>query len=77
MKTKIDSVGRIGIPKKVRLLVHWENDTPLDIRVDTFTEEVILKKAEKNCICCGATESIFHLKNDIYLCSDCAKVKLK
>ena len=75
MKTKIDSLGRIGIPKKVRSLLHWDENMPLDILINIATGEITLKKAEKVCICCGGKEDLFLLKDEMYLCSSCAENK--
>ncbi|MBR3836729.1 MAG: AbrB/MazE/SpoVT family DNA-binding domain-containing protein [Clostridia bacterium] len=77
MKTKIDSAGRIGIPKKIRLLLHWEAGTHLDISINADTGEMILRKTEKSCICCGTKKNLFHLKDEVYLCSSCAEEKQK
>lgn len=73
MKTKIDYLGRIGIPKNIRSLLHWEEDAPLDIRIQKDTGELILKRSEKVCLCCGTKEDLFLLKDEIYLCTSCAQ----
>lgn len=73
MKTKIDSMGRVGIPKKIRTLLHWEDNIPLEIFADPSTGALVLKKSEAHCVCCGSKTDLVLLKCDIYLCSSCAK----
>ena len=75
METKIDNLGRVGVPKSVREALKWLGETNLDIRLNEETGELILKSVDKKCISCGATEDVVPLSETVFLCRNCAKVK--
>lgn len=67
MVRKIDSLGRIVLPKELRHTLVLPEETPIEIFVDGST--IILKKYEPGCIFCGTvTNKQFKDKN---VCDTC------
>ncbi len=72
-KKEIDGTGRIVIPKEIRTLLHWEGGDHILVRCDPETGEVILSKAETECMICKSKEKLIWIKDHMYLCENCAK----
>ncbi|MCL2033457.1 MAG: AbrB/MazE/SpoVT family DNA-binding domain-containing protein [Oscillospiraceae bacterium] len=71
---KIDELGRIVIPKELRLTLNIDERAPMEIFVKE--NQIILMKHEPSCIFCGSDEgnSEFKGKNICKSCiSDIAK----
>ncbi len=71
MIKKIDSLGRIGIPKGIREKMNLAPNTYLVIEAHPQTDEIILKIPKDRCLICGKTEGLIPLKSGRYLCKDC------
>ncbi|KGO13805.1 AbrB family transcriptional regulator [Clostridium botulinum] len=68
---KIDSLGRIVLPKELRKALNIkDNETPLEIY--TEGEEIILKKYEPACIFCGEASEVINFKGK-NICKICLK----
>lgn len=68
---KVDSLGRIVIPKELRnLLEVVEDKDSFEIFMDG--DKVVLQKYQPGCVICGGTEGVvsFRGKN---ICSDCLR----
>ncbi len=64
-------MGRIVLPKELRVTLNIKEKDPLEIYVDD-DGKIILKKYEPTCIFCGGMDGIirFHGYN---VCKDCRK----
>lgn len=67
---KVDNLGRVVIPKAVRLTLGIKEGDPLLVSLDK--DKIILSKQEKRCASCGTTKNLAYCEN-IVLCLDCAK----
>lgn len=67
---KLDSLGRIVIPKELRTVLSLEDREAVEI----FTEGdmIILKKYEPGCMMCGTMDNLKSLQGK-QLCSECLK----
>ena len=75
MEIKIDAVGRLDIPKKVRNLLHLQGGERLKLSVDEEKGVITLKKIENRCICCGTKENLISFGSDVFLCRRCMEEK--
>ena len=65
----IDDMGRIVIPKDIRILLEIEKDDKYEI--STEGDDIILRKYNQKCIFCGSEENVKDF-NGKGICSDCA-----
>lgn len=66
---KVDSLGRVVIPKELRNKLYIEDDKDcFEIFVDD--DAIILKKYQPSCCLCGSFEGIKNYKNK-YFCKSC------
>lgn len=65
---KVDSLGRIVIPKELRKVFNINIDDPLEIYVDG--ENIILKKYQPACIFCGEVSDVVNYKGK-KICKHC------
>lgn len=66
---KMDELGRIVIQKELRKNLNIDEGDPLEIYVNG--EEVILKKYQPGCNCCGIIEENSITVGQITLCKEC------
>jgi transcriptional pleiotropic regulator of transition state genes len=67
---KLDSLGRIVLPKELRDTMDIAEKDPLEIFVDG--NSIYLKKYEPVCIFCGGTSDVSEYKCE-NICSECIK----
>ena len=68
---KVDSLGRIVIPKELRTTMNIvEDETVLEISSDG--EEIILRKYVPGCHCCGRSDGLKEVMG-LKICQDCLK----
>lgn len=67
---KIDSLGRVVIPKEVRKVNGWGEDTPLEIYTDG--NKIVMGEYQPGCALCGAVEEGLQVSGKI-ICGRCAK----
>ena len=66
---KVDSLGRIVIPKELRTTMNIvEDETVLEISSDG--EEIILRKYVPGCHCCGRADGLKEVMG-LKICPDC------
>jgi len=71
---KIDSLGRMVIPKEIRKTMEIDEGTSMEIFVDEG--RIIFEKYEPGCIFCGEIEGVFEFKGKV-ICEGCLeKMKL-
>lgn len=73
---KVDSLGRIVLPKELRTTYEIEEGTPLEI----YTEgnKIILTSYINKCVFCDNEAENMITINDRYICKDClAKLQSK
>lgn len=66
---KVDELGRIVLPKELRVTLNINEKDPLEIFVDE-ENHIILKKYEPACIFCSGMKGIVHYKG-YNICRDC------
>ena len=66
---KVDELGRIVLPKELRVTLNINEKDPLEIFVDE-ENRIILKKYEPACIFCGGMNGIINFKG-YNICRDC------
>ncbi|NRT77896.1 AbrB/MazE/SpoVT family DNA-binding domain-containing protein [Clostridium beijerinckii] len=67
---KLDSLGRIVIPKEIRkVLGIYDGDSMEIIKVDN---EVVVRKYIKGCIFCGSDKDVIEF-NGAIICDECRK----
>ncbi len=67
---KVDALGRIVIPVKLRRALGLETNVPLEVLLND--DQIILKKYIPVCIFCGTDEKLVSYKSK-YVCEKCAK----
>lgn len=72
----IDRLGRVVLPREVRLAMDWAENTPVEIWVDTTDHAVVIKKHEPRCVICGSTGEARQY-NHKYVCLDCIHALLE
>jgi len=65
---KLDSLGRIVLPKELRRLQDMQENT--EIEIYTEGDYIVLKKIESTCVFCGSTETLLKYK-DKNICKAC------
>ena len=65
---KIDELGRIVIPKKIRTSLEIGTGEPMEIYAEE--DKIILKKHEERCVFCGALTDLVDFKGK-KLCKEC------
>ena len=65
---KIDELGRIVIPKKIRTSLEIKTDDPMEIYVEE--NKIILKKKEERCVFCSGVTELTDFK-DKKICKQC------
>ena len=71
---KLDSLGRIVIPKEVRKVMSINEGDPLEIFKEN--NEILLRKYRRGCIFCGSDKSVIEFK-EMLICSECKKDLIK
>lgn len=66
---KVDELGRIVLPKELRVTLNINEKDPLEIFVDE-ENRIILKKYEPACIFCSGMNGIINYKG-YNICRDC------
>ncbi|MBR3972058.1 MAG: AbrB family transcriptional regulator [Ruminococcus sp.] len=71
---RVDNLGRIVIPVRIRRSMELESDTCLEL----FTEEdrIVMQKYQDTCVFCGKDEDLLEYK-DKHICADCLKALKK
>ena len=70
-RKRLDQVGRVVLPQDLRQELKWiEGDLLSFTRVDNG---IFICKCIPSCLVCGKEETLFSLRDDCYLCQDCAK----
>ena len=67
---KIDTLGRIVLPVKIRKEFQLKADDKLELFVDS--DMIILKKYIPSCVFCSSQENVHEIKGR-YICEDCIK----
>lgn len=65
---RVDKLGRIVLPKELRVTMDIEENNSLEIYVEG--EKICLKKYTPGCIFCGSTENLESYR-DKKICQDC------
>ncbi len=65
---KVDELGRIVLPKELRMTLNIKEKDPLEIYVDNST--IVLKKYEPACIFCSNAEDVINYKGH-NICKNC------
>jgi transcriptional pleiotropic regulator of transition state genes len=66
---KVDELGRIVLPKELRVVLNINEKDPLEVFVDE-ENRIILKKYEPACIFCNGMNGIVNYKG-YNVCRDC------
>ncbi len=66
---KVDELGRIVLPKELRVILNINEKDPLEIYVDE-DNRIILRKYEPACIFCNGMNGIVNYKGYNF-CKDC------
>lgn len=72
---KVDELGRIVLPKELRVTLNINEKDPLEIYVDD-DNRIILKKYEPACMFCGGMNGIIRFRNH-NICRDCLNKLVK
>ncbi len=71
---KVDRLGRIVIPVKVRKMFDLFEDSPLELFVDD--DKIVLKKYLSQCSFCGNSENLTEFKGN-HICQKCIEELVK
>ncbi len=66
---KVDSLGRIVIPVRLRRTLNLNKGDPLEI-YSTENDEIVLKKYIPICVFCGKDDDLVDFKSK-YICKSC------
>lgn len=67
---KVDKLGRIVVPVKIRKMFDLSEDSPLELFVDE--DKIVLKRYLPQCCFCKGTEELSEIKGN-YICRECLK----
>ncbi|HCW53224.1 MAG TPA: AbrB family transcriptional regulator [Clostridium sp.] len=67
---RVDSLGRIVIPKEVRKELDINEGDPMEILQEG--KNIVLKKYHVSCVFCGEKEGLFEYMG-IRICKECSK----
>ncbi len=67
---KIDTLGRIVIPKEIRNALSITDDDPLEIFQEG--DRIVIQKHCARCIFCGGNDTVTEYKGKL-VCKDCIK----
>ena len=67
---RVDELGRIVLPKELRMNLNINERDALEIFVDG--NMILLKKYEPSCIFCGSMDDIVHYRGH-NICKNCVK----
>ena len=67
---KVDALGRIVIPVRLRRSLGLKTNDPLEVY--TNDDEIVLRKYIPVCVFCGSEEELITYKSK-YVCVECAK----
>ena len=67
---KIDKLGRVLIPKNLRMKFDLKDDDPIEVFTDG--DAIVLRKYRKRCVFCGSEEDVLTFR-DKYVCKSCVK----
>ena len=65
---KIDSLGRVVLPKEMRRTLKLDEGTPVEVLVDQSM--VVLRKYSVSCLFCGETKGVQYFKGQL-ICDKC------
>ncbi|MBQ3074587.1 MAG: AbrB/MazE/SpoVT family DNA-binding domain-containing protein [Clostridia bacterium] len=68
---KIDSLGRVVIPKNILKKMNWQKGETITFFVSEKNHSLIIKKLTPACIDCGEKSDLIFIKDNIYLCKKC------
>lgn len=63
--------GTLTVPAKLRRQLGLFSSTPVDIKMTDEGDSLLVLKARKHCVGCGARVKSLYKINNIYLCKDC------
>lgn len=68
---RVDELGRIVIPKEIRVQTNINDKDPIQILV-MDDGSIILTPCKRKCICCGnSEEDLLKTVNEVHLCPEC------
>ncbi len=76
MKKRLNTLGRIGIPKEIREDMGLNEGDFLFIDYDSKEKKITLTKESTHCAICQSPENLLKLKPNLFLCHNCLE-KLK
>lgn len=65
---KVDKLGRIVVPVKIRRMFDLRENSPLELFVED--DKIVFKKYLPQCAFCGSSENLTELKQN-YICESC------
>ena len=68
---KVDILGRIVIPKEIRMALDIQDNEPVSFSADPETRTIVLKCQKPKCLRCGSTADLRLIKTGFYLCRSC------
>ena len=71
MKKKIDSLGRIGIPKYIREDMNLSENSAVVIDYNSEKKQIRITKAEASCSLCGGNADLILITQERSLCKNC------
>ena len=72
MTRQLDHLGRLTIPKEMRVVLSIDKSDPLEVFTDDLNGEtvIVFKKYQPGCIFCGDIKNCINHK-DKFVCKDC------
>lgn len=68
---KIDKLGRITLPVRIRDFLGLEANESLEIFTDVKTDCIRLKRVSESCLKCGTDKNLKEIKCGYYICNNC------
>jgi len=70
---KLDDLGRIVIPKRMRDAIKAIVGDSLVVELDKINNKITLTKYTPNCSLCNEPKDVVKFKDKLYLCNECAR----
>jgi len=70
---KLDALGRVIEPKEYWEILGIHVGEPVEVMMDAQNGSIQIRKITVSCSCCGETDNLRILKENVYLCTECIK----
>lgn len=71
---RVDSLGRIVVPKELRRILHMDSNQSVEIYLED--EAIVLQRYNPGCVFCGSDDVVSEIHGEL-VCRDCVQALLE